>query len=55
MFPGVFRDEENSKRMTVRSSTSATFVLPVHHGTGVALYTERGLDFSEILNRQEAH
>ena len=27
--------------MIVRSSTSATFVLPVRHGTGVALYTKR--------------
>ena len=32
---------KKSKRMTVGSSTSATFVLPVRHGTGVALYTER--------------
>ena len=30
-----------SNRITVRSSTSATFVLPVRHGTGVALYTKR--------------
>ena len=27
--------------MTVGSSTSATFDLPVRHGTGVSLYSER--------------
>ena len=33
--------KKNWNRITVRSSTSATFVLPVRHGTGVALYTKR--------------
>ena len=31
----------NTNRITVRNSTSATFVLPVRHGTGVALCTKR--------------
>ena len=33
--------KKNWNKITVRSSTSATFVLPVRHGTGVALYTKR--------------
>ena len=37
---------------TVGSSTSATFVLPVRHGTGVALQ-KRVWTFPKILNRTE--
>ena len=37
---------------TVGSSTSATFVLPVRHGTGVALH-KRVWTFPKILNRTE--
>ena len=33
--------KKNWNKITVRSSTSAMFVLPVRHGTGVALYAKR--------------
>ena len=52
---------KKSKRMTVGSSTSATFVLPVRHGTGVALYTERigffpksSIDKRHVSQRRQA-
>ena len=33
--------KKNWNKITVRSSTSATFVLAMRHGTGAALYTKR--------------
>ena len=45
---GVQKKKPNM--FTVGSSTSATFVLPVHHGTGVALQ-KRVWTFPKIFNR----
>ena len=47
---GVQKKKPNM--FTVGSSTSATFVLPVRHGTGVALQ-KRVWTFPKILNRTE--
>ena len=38
--------KKNWNKITVRSSTNATFVLPMRHGTGAALYTKR-IDVSQ--------
>ena len=43
---------KNSNRITVRTSTSATFVLPVRPGAGVAWYTKRVGVFQNPLSRR---